>query len=118
MILVPSPAPEIANRLVVVVDHYFPSNVVIGLGCSGGVVDDNGPIEDGIGGGSDEAPTRQERTNNISTALAAAGVIGRSAERRVGKECVSPCRSRGSPYTTQKRWSHSNNMTYPTTVHD
>src|SRR3546814_14748882 len=24
--------------------------------------------------------------------------IGRSEERRVGKECVSTCRSRGSPY--------------------
>src|SRR3546814_11928761 len=26
-------------------------------------------------------------------------VIGRSEERRVGKECVSTCRSRWSPYT-------------------
>src|SRR3546814_15575097 len=26
------------------------------------------------------------------------GVAGRSAERRVGKECVSTCRSRGTPY--------------------
>src|SRR3546814_19393197 len=26
------------------------------------------------------------------------GDIGRSEERRVGKECVSPCRSRWSPY--------------------
>src|SRR3546814_18317726 len=25
-------------------------------------------------------------------------LTGRSAERRVGKECVSPCRSRGLPY--------------------
>src|SRR3546814_20595815 len=29
---------------------------------------------------------------------AAASVLGRSEERRVGKECVSPCRSRWSPY--------------------
>src|SRR3546814_11056601 len=28
----------------------------------------------------------------------AAGAIGRSEERRVGKECVSTCRSRWSPY--------------------
>src|SRR3546814_15920542 len=28
---------------------------------------------------------------------AAAGGVGRSEERRVGKECVSPCRSRWSP---------------------
>src|SRR3546814_11316254 len=27
-----------------------------------------------------------------------AAVIGRSEERRVGKDCVSTCRSRGSPY--------------------
>src|SRR3546814_13965444 len=28
---------------------------------------------------------------------------GRSAERRVGKECVSTCRSRWSQYTSQKK---------------
>src|SRR3546814_19282526 len=27
------------------------------------------------------------------------GILQRSEERRVGKECVSPCRSRGSQYT-------------------
>src|SRR3546814_13212037 len=27
----------------------------------------------------------------------------RSEERRVGKECVSTCRSRGSPYTSKKK---------------
>src|SRR3546814_20769835 len=32
----------------------------------------------------------------------------RSEERRVGKECVSPCRSRGSPYHSQKK----NNKNY------
>src|SRR3546814_3297539 len=30
--------------------------------------------------------------------IEAAGVEGRSEERRVGKECVSTCRSRWSPY--------------------
>src|SRR3546814_16263595 len=29
--------------------------------------------------------------------------IYRSEERRVGKECVSTCRSRGSPYTKKKK---------------
>ena len=29
---------------------------------------------------------------------AAAGCYGRSEERRVGKECYQPCRSRWSPY--------------------
>src|SRR3546814_11911966 len=28
----------------------------------------------------------------------------RSEERRVGKECVSTCRSRGSPYPYKKKW--------------
>src|SRR3546814_8450664 len=28
---------------------------------------------------------------------------GRSEERRVGKECVSPCRSRWSPYPSKKK---------------
>src|SRR3546814_2510223 len=31
-------------------------------------------------------------------ALESVGVAGRSEERRVGKECVSTCRSRWSPY--------------------
>src|SRR3546814_13228810 len=30
------------------------------------------------------------------------GKFGRSDERRVGKECVSPCRSRWSPYHSKK----------------
>src|SRR3546814_4786854 len=34
----------------------------------------------------------------IFKVLAAAGVLGRSEERRVGKEGVSTCRSRWSPY--------------------
>src|SRR3546814_8990612 len=36
----------------------------------------------------------------VATALHIAGAGGsaRSEERRVGKGCVSPCRSRGSPY--------------------
>src|SRR3546814_16910753 len=34
----------------------------------------------------------------------AAGVLGdRSEERRVGKECVSTCRSRWSPYHSKKK---------------
>src|SRR3546814_21071998 len=35
--------------------------------------------------------------------LAALGV--RSVERRVGKECVSTCRSRWSPYLEKKSWT-------------
>src|SRR3546814_19772634 len=32
-----------------------------------------------------------------------AGTINRSEERRVGKECVSTCRSRWSPYHSKKK---------------
>src|SRR3546814_15895163 len=38
----------------------------------------------------------------------------RSEERRVGKECVRPCRSRWSPYHSKK---HSNTHTPLTTHH-
>src|SRR3546814_13999927 len=34
--------------------------------------------------------------------------MGRSEERRVGKECVGTCRSRWSPYTEKKK-QHMNN---------
>src|SRR3546814_14619237 len=34
----------------------------------------------------------------ISNAMSVQTASGRSAERRVGKECVSTCRSRWSPY--------------------
>src|SRR3546814_16946130 len=35
--------------------------------------------------------------------LAASFIDSRSEERRVGKECVSPCRSRWSPYHSKKK---------------
>src|SRR3546814_5153276 len=37
-----------------------------------------------------------------SSSLASEITVGRSAERRVGKECVSTCRSRWSPYHYKK----------------
>src|SRR3546814_12359733 len=33
--------------------------------------------------------------------------LGRSEERRVGKECVSTCRSRWSPYYSKKKNKHN-----------
>src|SRR3546814_20520298 len=36
----------------------------------------------------------------------------RSEERRVGKECVSTCRSRWSPYHSKKNKNNSNNYAY------
>src|SRR3546814_12818626 len=62
------------------------------------------------GGGafSGKDPSKVDRsaayaTRHIAKNLVAAGlcdeVLVRSEERRVGKECVSTCRSRWSPYT-------------------
>src|SRR3546814_12916937 len=67
----------------------------------------------GVGGGIGEQPEhrlgdllRLRRTadrhggrNLVETVRHA----GRSEERRVGKECVSTCRSRGSPYQLKKK---------------
>src|SRR3546814_18802635 len=41
--------------------------------------------------------------------LAAIPAHTRSEARRVGKECVSTCRSRWSPYTNKKKQKKSNN---------
>src|SRR3546814_16641905 len=37
---------------------------------------------------------------------------GRSEERRVGKECVSTCSSRWSPYLSKKKKHHDREQTY------
>src|SRR3546814_11840985 len=42
--------------------------------------------------------THAERENNDFRST-----VGRSEERRVGKECVSTCRSRWSPYNKKKK---------------
>src|SRR3546814_17785366 len=39
-----------------------------------------------------------------------AGAAGRSEERRVGKECVSTCRSRWSPYHLKKKNNKHNDL--------
>src|SRR3546814_18684489 len=40
----------------------------------------------------------QSKAVSGSSEIAQVGLISRSEERRVGTECVSTCRSRGSPY--------------------
>src|SRR3546814_18972989 len=47
-------------------------------------------------------PLRTTRTSSIP----ALRICSRSEERRVGKECVSTCRSRWSPYDSKKRYDH------------
>src|SRR3546814_17670813 len=42
--------------------------------------------------------------------------VGRSEERRVGKECVSTCRSRWSPYHYKKK-THDSNTHHNQTIH-
>src|SRR3546814_19052479 len=39
----------------------------------------------------------------------------RSEERRVGKECVSPCRSRWSPYHEKKKYRKESRIKYRST---
>src|SRR3546814_11699757 len=38
--------------------------------------------------------------------------VSRSEERRVGKECVSPCRSRWSPYHEKKKTNRTDDLAY------
>src|SRR3546814_18919557 len=44
------------------------------------------------------ARRREERLADVPTAASVIDITSRSEERRVGKECVSTCRSRWSPY--------------------
>src|SRR3546814_12067876 len=48
------------------------------------------------------ARNSQPSINSAKAARSAQGRAARSAERRVGKECVSTCRSRWSPYHYKK----------------
>src|SRR3546814_14182980 len=52
------------------------------------------PLRFGIGEGDDRIARDDLGDHRIGL-----GAADRSAERRVGKECVSTCRSRWSPYT-------------------
>src|SRR3546814_17563847 len=56
---------------------------------------------------------RVRRRKRASGTRGRRGDVGRSEERRVGKECVSKCRSRWSPYhykkkgaKTRRSWKH------------
>src|SRR3546814_11639586 len=44
--------------------------------------------------------------------------VGRSEERRVGKECVSTCRSRWSPYPSKKTTAKHSTYTTVTNISD
>src|SRR3546814_13415915 len=44
-------------------------------------------------------------------------IVGRSEERRVGKECVSTCRSRWSPYHSKKHYNLYITLLYTIFIH-
>src|SRR3546814_15341464 len=73
-----------------------PASVIYGDGAIGGVVNvipkkpTRGPVENEL-----EATLGTDDTARLG--LGSGGAL-RSEERRVGKECVSTCRSRWSPY--------------------
>src|SRR3546814_16676463 len=62
-------------------------------------VGEDGPLQPVIG---------EQSLHALARAL---GVACRSEERRVGKECVSTCRSRWSPYHSKKTHTHSHTLT-------
>src|SRR3546814_19736310 len=62
---------------------------------------DRGPSADEIGEGGDRDADRAAQ--EIGDHVDAVDEAARSEARRVGKECVSPCRSRWSPYHQQKK---------------
>src|SRR3546814_17585420 len=49
------------------------------------------------------APATTRPSSSASAPPPSTPCCGRSEERRVGKECVSPCRSRWSPYHYKKQ---------------
>src|SRR3546814_10566039 len=55
------------------------------------------PISAGCAGPSNKRPSKQEERPCLAMPQVSA-LVSRSEERRVGKECVSTCRSRWSPY--------------------
>src|SRR3546814_14613203 len=54
----------------------------------------------------------QSSSDGACRRLAAGAGLARSEERRVGKECVSTCRSRWSPYHSKKK-ERSKPYSYP-----
>src|SRR3546814_16646672 len=63
-----------------------------------GLVKDGKPVEEARAGDDVTVLTNQTPFYGES-----GGQMGRSEERRVGKECVSTCRYRWSPYHSKKR---------------
>src|SRR3546814_11787929 len=72
------------------------------FGQRAGLIDDQGiDFTEVFDGG------RIAKQDALRCATASGHHDGRSAERRVGKECVSTCRSRWSPYHKKKKKQHT-----------
>src|SRR3546814_18817699 len=52
----------------------------------------------------------RQRTVDLGVGARQGPAQGRSEERRVGKECVSTCRSRGTPYHSKKQTRVTKNL--------
>src|SRR3546814_15404279 len=63
------------------------------------------------------APFIYSPIKKVLEGSAGAMMLPRSEERRVGKECVSTCRSRWSPYHSQKKHKRSNTIKTKQTKH-
>src|SRR3546814_12997388 len=76
------------------------------LKCRAHLARDTGRIADAIGYFQQllESELGDQAAAEISLLIGAASA--RSEERRVGKECVSTCRSRWSPYDSKKKTSN------------
>src|SRR3546814_13626757 len=60
--------------------------------------------------GVEHTAIRTQTVDKLGSALAEQ-LFERSAERRVGKECVSTCSSRWSPYPSKKNNTHNSSHT-------
>src|SRR3546814_12719221 len=69
-----------------------------------------------LGAGVGLWESAQNRFNATGTVFVYTGSHSRSDERRVGKECVSTCRSRWSPYHYKKTTQQLNYDTYYSTA--
>src|SRR3546814_20862200 len=75
--------------------------------------DDNTAAAEGRGDETTLESMLERRTGGVDPAALDRVPANRSAERRVGKECVSTCRTRWSPYHSKK----TENIVQPTTIH-
>src|SRR3546814_13586383 len=67
----------------------------------------NSPLE-AFRGGSDHPWRRRSISSSSRNTSSRFSAASRSEERRVGKECVSTCRSRWSPYPKKKKTKQVN----------